>query len=486
AERCPVTAGVITRFGPEGDEVLLRIPLDEQGRMGITFGNRRRDYDIYPAWEVLEGKHDGAFKDRMVIFSGFPEAIGPILSADLPEAYISAAETHAIVISSLLGGDFMEYDYLGEHLWQQGAILVSGLVVTLGLMFGSVRVGMMASGLTILVLLCGNYLLLFYRVRDVGMALPLLFALAILAVQVVANHLLVGRERRFIRQAFSLNVSPAILGYLENNPDRLSSLSGEHRDMTVLFTDIRGFTSLSERMTAPDLARFLNEYFTPMSDVVMRNMGTVDKFIGDALMAFWNAPADNPLHARDAARSALEMSERLTELSAGWAARGLPTVAIGCGINSGSMFAGYMGSEQRKNYTVMGDNVNIASRLEALNKVYSTAILITEATRQELAGEFVCRVVDKVQVSGKMSSLTIYELLGTGPIGDEEGEEIASFARVFELYQNREFEAAESLLKELVFIRPRPIYNMYLDRLAIYKAIPPPSDWDGTFAMRHK
>ena len=253
-----------------------------------------------------------------------------------------------------------------------------------------------------------------------------------------------------------------------------------------LFSDIRAFTTMSERMTAPEVARFLNEYFTPMSDIVMKHMGTVDKFIGDGLMAFWNAPADNPHHARDAARSALDMIGKLSELQHNWTTRGLPQVSIGCGINTGPMFAGYMGSEQRKNYTVMGDSVNIASRLENLNKVYSSNILITESTREELGGEFIYRVADKVRVSGKAEALLIYELLGVGSASEEKSEELAAFTRVFQLYQEREFVTAESLLKELVFIRPSPLYKMYLDRLAIYKALPPPADWDGTFSMTHK
>ncbi len=484
-DRYAVKGMRILRTGSE-DEPLLTIPLNELGEIEIGFRNRRRDYTTYPAWEVLDGRHDGAFKDKLVIVGGTVDTVGRILSNGHPDPDVSATEAHALVLSAMLKRDFMDSDYQDDYALQQITILVTGLAVTLAIIFGNLGAGMLVSGLSVLAIVFGNYFLFFRRGLDIGMTLPLLSTLAVLVVQVVANHLIVGRERRFIRKAFSLNVSPSILGYLETHPDRLSSLSGEHRNMTVLFSDIRGFTAISERMTAPDLARFLNEYFTPMSDIVMKNMGTVDKFIGDALMAFWNAPADNPRHARDAAASALEMVNRLAELQVGWTARGLPKVAIGCGINTGPMFAGYMGSEQRKNYTVMGDNVNIASRLEELNKVYASSILITESTLSELAGEYVCRVVDKVRVSGKMSSVVIYELLGAGPGTDEECEEIATFGRVFELYQEREFATAESLLKELVFIRPRQLYKMYLDRLAIYKALPPPPDWDGTFSMRQK
>ncbi len=470
------------------DNDLLTIPLNELAEIEIGFRNHRNDYTVVSAWEVLAGVYDEEeiFRDRIVIIGGTVEGVGYVISSGMPDPEISVPDAHATMLSAMLKGDFMDGGFQDGYSWQQLAILASGLLVTVAIIFGDLAGGMLVSGLALLGIVLGNYFFFFKRGMDIGITLPILSTLAVLAALMTSNYLVVGRERRFIRKAFQLNVSPSILGYLESHPDRLGSLQGDYRHMTVLFSDIRSFTTMSEQMSAPDVARFLNEYFTPMSDIVMDNTGTVDKFIGDGLMAFWNAPADNPNHARDAARSALDMLARLEDLQPGWTARGLPRIAIGCGINTGPMFAGYMGSEQRKNYTVMGDNVNIASRLENLNKVYSSSILITESTRAELGNEFVCRVVDKVRVSGKAEAVVIHELLGAGPATEERYEELATFARVFELYQEREFATAESLLKELVFIRPAPLYKMYLDRLAIYKALPPPDDWDGTFSMTHK
>ena len=482
----PVRGVGIMRSGADGNSALMEIPLNELGEMDINFRSHRGDFRVYPAWEVIEGMHDGVFKDKLVLIGGTVEGVGIAVSSGLPDPDVSIVEAHACLLSAMLKGDFMDSGYQDDYAWQQVAILASGLAVTAALIFGNLGFGVLVSGLAMIAILVSNYFLFFSRGMDVGVTLPILSTLAVMILLMITNYLVVGRERRFIRKAFSLNVSPSILGYLESHPDRLSSLQGENRRMTVLFTDIRGFTSISERMTAPDLARFLNEYFTPMSDIVMQNMGTVDKFIGDGLMAFWNAPADNPHHPRDAAKSALDMLAKLDELQSGWTNRGLPQISIGCGINTGLMFAGYMGSEQRKNYTVMGDNVNIASRIENLNKFYSSSILITESTRDELKQDFICRVADKVRVSGKETAIVIYELLGMGPASDELNEELAAFARVFELYQMREFATAKSLLKELVFIRPAPLYKMYLDRLAIYKALPPPADWDGTFSMMQK
>ncbi|MCC8179917.1 MAG: adenylate/guanylate cyclase domain-containing protein [Planctomycetes bacterium] len=486
-ERYPVAGIGIMRVNDAGEATtLLELPLNEVAELEVSFRNRLNDFEIIPAWEVLAGMHEGEFKDKVVLLGGRVEGLGIIYSGGLGTPGFSILDAHAAVLATISKGTFIESGYIDSYVWQQIMILFSGIAVTLALLFGSLGVGMTVSALAIVSLILANYLIFFKRGYDVGITMPLLSTLAVLISQGVATYLVIGRDRRFIRKAFSLNVSPSILGYLETHPDQLSSLQGQNREMTVLFSDIRGFTSISERMTAPDLARFLNEYFTPMSDIVMKNLGTVDKFIGDALMAFWNAPTDNPNHAKDAARSALNMVEELEKLQANWTERGLPKVTIGCGINSGPMFAGYMGSEQRKNYTVMGDNVNIASRLEGLNKIYSSSILITEYTKKLLDDEFICRVVDKVRVSGKEEALLIFELLGEGEPSPEEYEEIMSFSRVFELYQMREFAAAESLLKELVFIRPTPLYKMYLDRLAIYLALPPPDDWDGTFAMMEK
>ncbi len=469
-----------------GAKELVNIPLNELAEMEVAFRTHQNDFRTYPAWEVLAGAHDGAFKDKLVIIGGMVEGVGYVISSGVPDSEQSVPEAHAALLSAMLKGDFIDSGYRHDFTWQQIAILALGLVVTLAIVFGDVGGGMLISALALVGWLAGNYHLFFRRGVEVGVTLPIVTTLAVLIALIVANYLVVGRERRFIRKAFQLNVSPSILGYLETHPDRLSSLQGDYRHMTVLFTDIRGFTTISEKLSAPDVARFLNEYFTPMSDIVMAHTGTVDKFIGDGMMAFWNAPTDNPRHARDAAESTLDMLEKLKDLQPGWTSRGLPPISIGCSINTGPMFAGYMGSEQRKNYTVMGDNVNIASRLENLNKTYSTSILISESTRRELGRDFVCRVVDKVRVSGKAAAVVIYELLGHGPASEDTAEELAAFARVFELYQQREFAAAQPLLKELLFIRPSPLYKMYLDRLAIYKALPPPPDWDGTFSMTQK
>lgn len=465
---------------------MLHIPVDEFGDLFASTSRSTCSYEVYPAWEVLAGMHDGEFDDKYVLMDITAAGVGNIRASLLSGDSTPGVYIHANMLSSMLNRDFMHYSFRNDYLWQQILILVAGIAVTIVLVYGGYYTGLIVCVAVLLLLTVGNYFLFYRRGVVVGMTFPMLSTILVLVVQFISNHLMLGRDRRFIRRAFSLSVSPTILSYLETHPDRMSALQGEQRNMTVLFSDIRGFTAISEKMTATDLARFLNEYLTPMSDIVMHNLGTVDKFMGDALMAFWNAPTDDPDHARNAARSALSMQAKLFELQKEWSSRGLPELAIGCGINTGPMFAGYMGSEQRKNYTVMGDSVNIASRLEGLNKLYSSNIIISQSTRAELGNTFLTCVVDKVRVSGRTEPIVIYELLGEGIQDEERYEEVAAFERVFQLYQERDFQSAEALLNELVFISPRPLYDMYLDRLAIYLALPPSPSWDGVFTVTRK
>lgn len=219
------------------------------------------------------------------------------------------------------------------------------------------------------------------------------------------------KEKRYLRQSFQYYLSPHVIAEIVKNPQELK-LGGQKRDMTVLFSDIRGFTTLSEKMAPEKLVAFLNEYFTAMTDIVMSRGGVLDKFMGDGLMAFWGAPQEMPDHAQQACLAALEMGRKLAELKQEWVAKGLPDISIGVGINSGQMVVGNMGSSQRFDYTVLGDNVNLGSRLEGLNKQYQTQIIVSQFTFERVSSQFSCRFLDKVKVKGKEIPVEIYELTG--------------------------------------------------------------------------
>jgi adenylate cyclase len=252
------------------------------------------------------------------------------------------------------------------------------------------------------------------------------------------------------------------------------SMEGESRELTVLFSDVRSFTSVSEGLAPRDLSAMMNAYLTPMTEAIHLHRGTIDKYIGDAVMAFWGAPLDNPRHARDAVAAALAMQQKMPQLARDFRERGWPELAIGVGINTGPMNVGDMGSRFRKAYTVLGDAVNLASRLEGLTKVYGVGILCGDDTRSA-APDFAWREVDRVRVKGRAQALVIWEPLASGP-GDETTAELARWHEVLAHYRARRFRDADALLAEFA---ARPLHAVYRERCAAFLRDPPPDGWDG-------
>jgi adenylate cyclase len=223
-------------------------------------------------------------------------------------------------------------------------------------------------------------------------------------------------QRQLAQELMARYLSPSVSQWVLKQPEQLK-LGGDTRTMTVLFCDLRGFTTLSHSLEPQQLVSFINEYMTAMTEIIFRHDGVLDKYIGDEIMAFWNAPLDQPDHARRACLAALDMLRELHRLRASWAQRGLPQLDIGIGINTGPMVVGNMGSRDRLAYTVIGDTVNVASRLQSLNKELGTHVLITEATRASAGEGFVCRSLDQVKVRGRDASLMIYEI--SAPVNPE-------------------------------------------------------------------
>ncbi|MCX7935105.1 MAG: adenylate/guanylate cyclase domain-containing protein, partial [Planctomycetota bacterium] len=334
-------------------------------------------------------------------------------------------------------------------------------------------------------ILAAAYILMFRHYLLLNVSYPLLAGFAVMLAVTTLNYFFEGQQRRYISSAFSRYLAPELVKQLAERPELLT-LEGTQKDLTVLFSDIRDFTSLAENMSARELSAFLNEYLTPMTGVILERRGTVDKFIGDAIMAFWGAPLANPDHAVHACRAALAMVERLSALQPRWQARGLPAIRIGIGINTGIMSVGNMGSAQRFSYTVIGDNVNLASRLEGLNKVYGTTILLAESTRQAIGERFFCRLVDRVRVKGRGAAVAVYDLLLEGEPPASLREEMSLFAKAVAAYQAREFQTALRLCQDLQARRPHPLYAVYQERAQHYLAQPPPPDWDGVYEATSK
>ena len=301
----------------------------------------------------------------------------------------------------------------------------------------------------------------------------------------IMQYLLEGKEKRFIEQTFKYYLMPDVIEDLKKNPEKLK-LGGENREVTILFSDIRGFTTISEKLSAEELTRVINEYLTAMTDIIMEEGGLVDKYIGDAIMAFWGAPVDNPKQAECAVRAVVKMSEKLKEMNKEWAKRNVPELGIGIGLNKGQVIVGNMGSSKRFNYTIMGDEVNFGSRLEGLNKMYKTECIVSESVAEAVKGnsEFTLRKLDRVLVKGKKEPKNIYEVITT-PVNDNLKKSISAFEHGFEAYSVADWDKAESLIEEsLKALRTGPA-EVFLDRLKVLKDTPKEA-WNGVYEHTSK
>lgn len=267
-----------------------------------------------------------------------------------------------------------------------------------------------------------------------------------------------------------------------------ANASGQRREVTIFFSDVADFTTISESMRPSELSSQLSEYFNELTNIIMEQNGTVDKYIGDAIMAFWNAPVEINDHAKVACRTALKIFERINELEKKWTAEGKPTFRTRIGLNTGEVVVGNMGSEQRLNYTVIGDVVNLASRLESLNKYYGSHILISQFTREKCADDFEVRTIDYVLVKGKIKAVSIYELLAEkGNISTMDREYILYYEEAITYYLKREWGKAIEIFERLLLQKPNDgPCRMFLKRCSEYNVNPPPESWTGEYAHEKK
>ena len=295
------------------------------------------------------------------------------------------------------------------------------------------------------------------------------------------------KEKQVIKGAFQQYLAPSVIDELLKNPDKLK-LGGEKKELTIFFSDIRGFTTLSEKLTPEQLVQLLNEYLSEMTDIVLKKNGLVDKYIGDAIMAFWGAPLDNPKHAESAAETVIEMKRKLEELQKNWKTRGMPVVNIGVGLNTGNVIVGNMGSKQRFDYTVMGDTVNLASRLEGTTKEYGVLSIVSESTYDKIKDKgFVCRELDFIKVKGKNKPIKIFELIEKeDQINTVDRKFIKTFEEGLNDYRSRKWDAALKNFEAALKMKDDLSSKNFIDRCKEYKKNPPPKDWDGSFTMTHK
>jgi adenylate cyclase len=424
------------------------------------------------------------FKDKIFVLGATAIAVFDLRVTSFDENF-PGVETHANVVDNLLRKDFL-FNSAEEDLQMPLAMLALGTVLSFSISYSGALVGLLLSLFCAIALAFVDRYFLFSQGVVVSIAFPLSQTLLTYMALTFFKYLTEERSKKELRQTFSKYVSPQIVEEVLRDPKNLE-LGGRKEKITVFFSDVRGFTTISEKLNPLELSDLLNSYLTPMTDLVFSNKGTLDKYMGDAIMAFFGAPLHMEDHAKWACRCALQHLEKLEQLKKEYIAKGLPEIDIGIGLNTGECSVGNMGSQTVRNYTVMGDTVNLASRLEGINKQYGTRIIISEFTYAEVKDSFTARPIDRVQVKGKKLPVEIYELVCEGRPSPEKQAPLDAFQKGYELYSQRNFTAALEQFKIAHTAQlADPTAEMYIERCEAYIATPPPADWDGVFIMTTK
>jgi adenylate cyclase len=493
---------LLVRAGKDGVERLvftgaggagIAVPTDRRGRLWVR-ASRHDPARYVSVAQILNGTVTRqSVEGRLVLIGTSATALQDIKTTPL-ETQIPGVEVHAQLIENILFKDHIYRPFFSDAVEFFATVVVALVLIVILPVFGAART--LVSGFSMAGILAGSAWLAF---ADYGLLFDITFPLAttflVFLILSFANYFREEKQRRTIRFAFGQYLSPDLVGRLAADPSKLR-LGGEMRTMTILFSDVRGFTGIAERFDAAGLTSFMNRYLTPMTEAIMTQGGTVDKYIGDAIMAFWNAPLDDANHAPNACRAALDMMDRLAKLNAELAAEARQSgaapivLAIGIGLNTAECCVGNMGSQQRFDYSVFGDGVNLASRLEGQTKTYGVPILIGEETQAQSPG-FATIEVDLVRVKGKTAPARVYALIG-GPerAQSEEFRALAAAqARFLERYRARDWDGADHALAALRGLSGAELYRIiavYAERIALYRAAPPPPDWDGVYVAESK
>jgi adenylate cyclase len=483
----PPLALRIAEFGVEqvrlGD---ITIPVSEEGRMLINYRGPQKTFPHYSATDVIHGRVPAnAFRGKIVLVGATAIGIYDIRVTPLDFVF-PGLEVHANVIDSILQKQFL-YRPNWVTLYDILAILIIG--VFLGLVLPRVKAlwGALAGVLLFFAFTLISRYLFQAQGYWVNMTYPVLNLVLTYLGITGYRYMTEEREKKKIRGAFQYYLTASVVEQMLKNPEKLR-LGGEKKDLTVLFSDIRGFTSISERMTPETLVKFLNEYLTKMTDLVFKYDGLLDKYMGDAIMAIWGAPLDQQDHTQRACYTALDMVDELKVLQEKWVAEAMPKLNIGIGVNTGPMVVGNMGSERRFDYTVMGDSVNLGSRLEGLNKVYGTNIIVSEMTHERVRGEILGRELDSVRVKGKAQPVKIFELLARRPqVSSEQKARVEEFHAALADYKKRQWNRAVQAFQSIVKRHPDDgPAKLYVERCQTLEKNPPPENWDGVYTLTAK
>ncbi|MHB9074163.1 MAG: CHASE2 domain-containing protein [Desulfobaccales bacterium] len=476
----------LSHWGVEGIRLGRRqVPVDRYGRLLINFLGPGGLIPTYSATAVMNGSLPaGALKDKIVLVGATAVGIYDLRVTPFSGTF-PGVEIQATAMDNLLNGDFISTPPLALAFM---LLILVALAILLGLVLP--RLSAVLSFIFTLIVLVSYVGLNYYLFSRHGLQLELFYpqALIVLVYLGVTFHRFLAEEeeRKRIRKAFESYVAPTVVQEMLKHPEQLR-LGGERREITILFTDIRGFTTMSEKLDPQALVSLLHDFLNPMSNIIINQGGTIDKYMGDAIMALFGAPLAQPDHPHLACRAALEMVSSLTALNQEWAAQGRPPLRVGIGINTGPMAVGNMGSDRLFDYTAIGDNVNLGSRLEGLNKYYGTSILISQTTAAAVGDAFILRDVDQVRVKGKAQAARIYELLGAGAPDPDLARYLELYHRALALYRQGQFAQSQTAFEQVLEVRPSDAAcQRYLALTQKHLENPPGPGWEAVTVMDGK
>ncbi len=456
------------------------IPTDDKGQVLIPFRGRGHAFPYFSAGDVLNNKiPPGAFAGKIVFVGSTAVGLGDLKPTSIQTSF-PGLEIHATVADGILKNDFLQ-----KPAWSLGAEIILTFILGLILVIvfpylGPLPLILLSIFIPVIMIYLNNQLnektnLIF------NILIPMVFPFLLAIFNITYGYLFETRRRERLKEMFGQYVPKKHIDEMLKSSTHYG-LRGEDRNMTVLFADIRNFTTISEGMLASQLKDMLNDFFTPMTEIIFKYHGTIDKYIGDLIMAFWGAPLKDKNHAEHALLAALDMQKEVVRLKPILAERHWPEINMGIGLNTGMMSVGDMGSRFRLNYTVLGDAVNLSSRVESLTKYYGVHILTTESTQMNQK-KIVFRLVDKVRVKGKNNGVALYEVVcKQAELTDELRQELELSQAALNFYFAQQWEKArevfEALNKKYPDVR---LYSLYLERLVEFQKTPPANDWDGVY-----
>ncbi len=461
------------------------IPTDGNARVIIPFRGKSYTFPYYSAIDVLENKIPNDSLEGKIVFIGTSATgLGDLQTTAIQPAF-PGVEIEATVADGILTGNFPY-----RPAWGFGAEI--SITVVLGLLFVFVFPYLSPWLLTFmmvavpLLLITGNNWLWETTGLIISILFPIILTLLLALINIVYGYLFESRRREHLKEMFGQYVPAKHIDEMLTSKSSYG-LYGEDREMTVLFADIRNFTTISENMSASQIKEMLNNFLTPMTEIIFKHRGTIDKYVGDMIMAFWGAPLKDKRHAKHAISAAIEMQQALKKLRETAIEKGSPEIRMGIGLNSGLMSVGDMGSKFRRNYTVLGDAVNLASRIENLTKFYGVSSIATEFTVEQQP-TFVFRLLDKVRVKGKDNAVKLFEIVGfREQLTPELAEEIQMSETALNYYFNSAWQNAYELFLKLSEKNPESkFYKIYLARIAEFEKNPPSKEWDGIYSHIEK